>query len=135
VFDSTTEFLRSADGQPTVQTWPPHRLLLLWPPQRLELPWLGRWPQRVWLSALPADEADEALLDGLPDNALLWLPTGGQDIDWVLAAEIVLHHEQALRPFQLEGLRAFIAAEREASYTRLNDDYQQPAPGTAVVRR
>jgi hypothetical protein len=134
VFDSTTEFIKSADGSPAVETYPPHRLLLLWPPQRLDAPLLGRWPQAVRLSALPQDEAAEALLAEMPGDALLWLHPGKHDVDWALAAEIVLHHEPALRPFQIDGLRAFIAAEREASFRALNSDYGQPQPGAAVLR-
>lgn len=135
VFDSTTEFIKSADGSPTVETYPPHRLLLLWPPQRFDAPLLGRWPQAVRLSAVPQDEAAEALLAEMPGETLLWVHPGTQDVDWALAAEIVLHHEPALRPFQIDGLRAFIAAEREASFRALNSDYGQPQPGSAVLRR
>lgn len=134
VFDSTTEFIKSADGSPTVETYPPHRLLLLWPPQRLDAPLLGRWPQAVRLSALPQDEAAETLLADLPADALLWLHPRTQDVDWTLAAEIVLHHEPALRPFQIDGLRAFIDAEREASFARLNADYHQAMPQGPVLR-
>lgn len=135
VFDSTTEFIKSADGSPTVETYPPHRLLLLWPPQRLDAPLLGRWPQAVRLSAVPADAAAETLLADLPAETLLWLHPGTHDVDWALAAEIVLHHEPALRPFQIDGLRQFIEAERAASFARLNADYQQTAPGGVVSRR
>lgn len=134
VFEGTTEFLNTPDGSPTVQTWPAHRLLLLWPPLRLDAPAPGRWPARVRLSAVAADEAGATLLAELPEGAPLWLPEAVQDIDWALAAEIVLHHEPTLRPFQIDGLRAFVAAEREASYTRLNADYRQPAAGAAVQR-
>ena len=135
VFDSTTEFIKSADGNPSVETYPPHRLLLLWPPQQQGAPLLGRWPQAVRLSAVPQDQAAEALLADLPGDALLWLHPGTHDVDWALAAEIVLHHEPALRPFQIDGLRQFIDAERAASFARLNADYQQAAPGAAVLRR
>lgn len=135
VFDSTTEFIKSADGSPTVETYPPHRLLLLWPPQRLDAPLLGRWPQMVRLSAVPADAAAEALLADLPADTLLWLDPRAPEADWALAAEIVLHHEPALRPFQIDGLRQFIDAERAASFARLNADYHQAVPQGPVVRR
>ena len=134
VFESTTEFVKTASGT-AVETYPPHRLLLLWPPQRLDAPLLGRWPQQVRLSAVPADQAGEALLLGVPEPELLWLNPHETDVDWALAAEIVLHHEPALRPFQSTGLRAFIETEREASFARLNADYQRPAGSAAVVRR
>ena len=134
VFESTTEFVKTASGT-AVETYPPHRLLLLWPPQRLDAPLLGRWPQQLRLSAVPADQASEDLLKGVPEPDLLWLNSHSADVDWALAAEIVLHHEPALRPFQSAGLRAFIDAEREATFARLNADYQQPAGSAAVLRR
>jgi hypothetical protein len=136
VFAGTTELLRGPDGSgPVVETHAPHRLLLLWPPQRQDAPLLGRWPQQLRLAAVPADEAPAALLADLPEQARLWLNPNPLDVDWALAAEIVLHHRPTLRPFQIEGLRAFIAAEREASYARLNADYHQPEAGGPVQRR
>jgi hypothetical protein len=134
VFDSTTEFITTPSG-PAVETYPPHRLLLLWPPQPGDGPLMGRWPQQAHLSAVPADEAAEALLNLLPGDALLWVCPGIPEIDWVLGAELVLHHEPQLRPFQLNGLRAFVDFEREANFARLNDLYTQRAPGEAVTQR
>ena len=112
-----------------------HRLLLLWPPQRLDAPTPGRWPQQVKLSAVPADQAAEALVGLLPEPELLWINPAGGQIDWALAAEIVLHHDSALRPFQRNGLRDFIAAERETTFARLNADYGLPPGADAVLRR
>ena len=132
VMAPATEFVTTAGGT-VVESYPLHRLLLLWPPQRLDAPLLGRWPQQVLLSALPADQAAEALLAGVEGEAPLWLHPGVQDIDWALAAEIVLTHQTALRPFQAAGLRSFIEAEREAAFARLNSLYQQ-APGGARLR-
>ena len=132
VMAPATEFVTSAGGT-VVESYPPHRLLLLWPPQRLDAPLLGRWPQQVQLSAVPADHAAETLLSLVPDDAVLWLHAGMQDIDWTLAAEIVLTHEPALRPFQATGLRSFIETEREAGFARLNSAYQQ-MPGGARLR-
>ena len=135
VLPASTEFVTTPAG-PVVETYPPQHLLLLWPPPALDTPLHGRWPQQVRLSAVPADSADQALLALVPADALLCLqrPTTTDDpIDWALAAEIVLHHDAALRPFQAQGLRDFIAAEREATFTRLNSSYQA-APGGAVAR-
>ncbi len=134
VFESTAEFITTPVGT-AVETYPPHRLLLLWPPQHPDAPTPSRWPQVVRLSASPADQADQALLALVPADAPLWLNRSGADIDWALAAEIVLHHDSGLRPFQTQGLRAFIAAEREATFARLNADYQQAAPGGPVLKR
>lgn len=129
-----TEFVRSADGQPTVQTWPPQRLLLLWAPPRVDGPTPGRWPQCLRLSAVSARQAAAALLADVPDGASLWLADDAGDIDWALAAELALLHDPSLRPFQLEGLRSFMATEREACYARLNSSYQ-PADAAGTVRR
>ncbi|MBC7726342.1 MAG: hypothetical protein H7242_01815, partial [Microbacteriaceae bacterium] len=134
VFDSTTEFVTSANG-PAVETYPPHRLLLLWPPLAIAAPLPARWPQQVRLSAVTARDAPAALADLVPGDALLWLQTDLGAVDWALAAEIALHHEPALRPFQAAGLRAFLAAEREAIYAQLNADYHQPVAGGPVIRR
>ena len=132
VMAPATEFVTTASGT-AVESYPPHRLLLLWPPQRLDSPLLGRWPQRVQLSAVAADQAAETLLAEVPGAAPLWLHPAAQDIDWALAAEIVLTHEPGLRPFQTAGLRSFIEAEREANFAWLNSHYQ-PAPGGARLR-
>ena len=132
VMDSATEFVNHAGGT-AVETYAPHRLLLVWPPQRLDNPLLGRWPQQARLSAVAPGDATEALLGLVPADALLWVNPHQDDVDWALAAEIVLTHEPALRPFQATGLRSFIDAEREAVFARLNQHYQQ-APGGAVQR-
>jgi len=134
VLASTTEFVTTPGGT-AVETYPPHRLLLLWPPQRLDAPTPGRWPQQVKLSAVPADQAAEVLVGLLPGPELLWIHTAAGQIDWALAAEIVLHHDSTLRPFQANGLRAFIASEREATFARLNADYDLPGGSGAVLRR
>ena len=135
VLPASTEFVTTAAG-PVVETYPPQHLLLLWPPQVLDTPLHGRWPQQVCLSAVPTSSAAEALLALVPADGLLCLQrpaTGDDAIDWALAAEIVLHHDAALRPFQAQGLRDFIAAEREATFSRLNSRYQA-APGGAAAR-
>ena len=131
VMAPATEFVTSAAGT-VVESYPPHRPLLLWPPQCLDAPLLGRWPQQVQLSALPADQAAQALLAGVPGDSTLWLHPTAQDIDWALAAEVVLTHDPALRPFQATRLRSFIEAEREANFVRLNSHYQQAPGGTRL---
>ena len=138
VMQPTTEFVTTPTGT-AVESYPPHRLLLLWPPQRIDQPHPGRWPQQVLLTALPAGPDVAALLALVPGAAPLWINPAVQEVDWALAAEIVLLHQPALRPFQTNGLRAFIESEREASFARLNDDYLPPAAqaggGGAVQRR
>ena len=88
--------------------------------------------------AMPADQSAPALLALVPGAAPLWINPAAQDVDWALAAEIVLLHQPALRPFQTNGLRAFIESEREARFARLNTDYQPPvaqAGGAGAVCR
>lgn len=134
VIDSATEIV-AAPGGPAVETYAPHRLLLVWAPQEGSGAGPGRWPAQARLSAVSREAAADVLLAQLPDDALLWLVPETRDLDWALAAEIVLHHDPALRPFQVDALRAFVAAEREAVFARLNADYGQVAPGAAVTRR
>lgn len=133
VFEASTEIVQTSTG-PVVETYPPHRLLLAWAPRDAGGPQLGRWPDQVRLCAVPRDAAAEVLLAQLPDDTSLWIDAA-LDIDWALAAEIVLHHEATLRPFQIDALRRFIDAEREAGFARLNKTYEQRMPGAAVTRR
>lgn len=135
VFDGGTEFVHTPSG-PVVQTHPAHRLLLLWPPQATAAA-VGRWPQQVQLLTGSAYQAGVAALGLLPDAAPLWLmpDTDTDDVDWALGADIAMHHMPALQAFQLQGLRAFLDAERTAAFVRLNDRYHQPVPGAAVVPR
>lgn len=132
VFDAVTEFVSTPTG-PAVETYPPHRLLALWPPQGLDAPLLDRWPQLVRLGAVDAEAAGAALLQLLPPEAELWLIH--QDIDWALVAELVLHHDAGLRPFQLQGLRDFVEAERDTRFARLNSDYRPSGAGGEVERK
>ena len=135
VLEGSTEFVTTAQG-PAVETHAPQHLLLLWPPQRVDAPLLGRWPQQVRLCSgaarAPDADATETLLATLPADARLWLQPDGDAVDWALAAEILLTHESALRPHQVDGLRAFIVAEREASFARLNSRYHRPEAGGAA---
>jgi len=136
VLDSRTAFTNTADG-PVVETHAPQRLLLLWPPQG-DAGAPARWPLQARLLDLSAAQAGNAALALLPDDApLWWLPAEASvvDVDWALAAELVLHHQAGLQAFQIDGLREFIATEREAVFARLNNGYHQPTPGGAVVRR
>lgn len=110
-------------------------------------PFAGRWPRQVLLAPMHAAglaghgaasvaSAAEALLAARPPEAAdapLWLNPDPTQIDWALAAEIALHHLPDLRPVQIDGLRAFIAAEREASFARVNDGYGA-VPGGALAR-
>lgn len=132
VIDSSTAF-EQGPGGPTVETFAPHRLLLLWAPPTPGQPQPGRWPLRVRLAALSRSEATAALLADVPGDAPLWLQPDEAAIDWALAAEAVLLHEPGLRPFQLDGLRAFIAAEREAGFAALNRGYlRDPVSGALL---
>lgn len=138
ILEASTEFVTTAQG-PAIETHAPQHLLLLWPPQRMDAPLLGRWPQQVRLWAGSPGEPDatavQALLATLPADANLWLQPDAEAVDWALGAEILLVHEAGLRPAQIEGLRQFIGAEREASFAQLNDAYQRPDGPHVVLRR
>lgn len=147
VLAATTEFVSppsqtagAAAAAPVVESYEAQRLLVLWTPPSLDAPHPGRWPQVVLLAPLPAVDtavaAAQALLAARPGTAAdapLWLDPDPNTVDWALAAEVALHHLPALRPFQIDGLRAFIASEREAAFARLNGAYQEAA-GCVSVR-
>jgi len=141
VLDARTELSTSAQG-PVVDHHPAQALLLLWAPAAT--PRRSAWPDRVALVAqpLPADDG-AALLAHVPAGALLWLDAHGQDkhgqdanthgqdrADWALGAELLLLHEPAMQAAQLDGLRAFIEAERVARFERLNAGYRRGDDGS-----
>lgn len=128
-----TEFGASADGRPVVESYPPQMLVAAWPPQGLDQPFLGRWPAQVQLCGIEPDEAPAALLGWLPPGAPLWV--SDQDVDWALLAEVVLHHDPSLKPFQLRELRRFADEARDAAFERLNRAYAPAAPGAPVARQ
>jgi len=112
----------------------PHWLLAVWPPQTNAAPHLSRWPEHVLLvTAQNSLLAAEQLLERLPEGSLLWL--GQQDIDWTLAAEVLLQHEPALSPFLAQVLRDFSAIERLALSKRIHKAYEPAAPGQLLRRR
>ncbi len=131
VFGAVSQVHSTPDG-PIVDTFAPHVLLALWPPQGADTPFLARWPQRLLLSAVHPEDAGEELLKHLPADAELWLAE--HDIDWALAGEAVLLHDPGLREFQMKELRAFVDAEREANWERLNQAYRLPAAGQPIER-
>lgn len=131
VFGSVARVVSTPQG-PVVDTYPPHVLLALWPPQSVDAPFLDRWPLRVHLSAAHPDDAGAELLKFMPLQAELWLSE--HDIDWALAGEAVLLHEPGLRDFQLKELRAFVEAERQATWERVNKAYKLPGAGQPIER-
>jgi hypothetical protein len=131
VFGSVAQVSSSEHG-PVVDTFEPHVLLALWPPQTMEIPFLDRFPARVLLSAVKPEDAGEALLACIPPDAELWLSEF--DIDWALAGDAVLLHEPGLREFQLRELRAFVDAERKATFDRVNAAYRLPGAGQPIER-
>ncbi len=118
---ATAEVVQGPSG-PLVENRAPQWLLALWPPQRLDAPLLGRWPQAAAL--VEADDARAGarfLIPGLPAEACLWL--ADLEADWALVAELVLHHEPALRRAQAQALRDLLEAEQAARFVRLNDGF------------
>jgi len=132
VGDAMTEVVQTPTG-PVVETFAPHCLFVLWPPQRLDEVLHSRWPLRAGLTTAEHRRGVDELLALLPEGASLWLTSA--EVDWVLAVEIVLHHEPGLRPFQIEALRAFAQSEREATFARINDGYHRPAGGGPALRK
>lgn len=120
---ASTAVLNTPDG-PLVETLAPQWLMAVWPPQGLDQPWLSRWPERAAL--VSADDGDTAarrlLAVSVPAQASLWLAE--LEVDWGLLADLVLHHDAALKPFQIEALRALAEAERIAQFERLNSAYE-----------
>jgi len=125
-----TEIANTPQG-PVVDSVGPQRLLLLWTP-RADGGAPGRWPHSAWLLDAAAEPAGLEALALVPDDARVWPLADTSGVDWALGAELVLNHTAGLQPFQIDGLRAFIAAEREAVFARLNDGYRQAAAGGAV---
>lgn len=130
VCDGHTEVVSTPQG-PVVESLAPQRLLLLWQPRADTGP-PGRWPHSAWLLGADAEPATVDALALVPDDARVWPLADTADVDWALGAELALHHTAGLRPFQIDGLRAFIASEREAVFARLNSGYRQAGPGGAV---
>jgi hypothetical protein len=123
---------------PVVDIRPPQALYGLWGPRLgSDRPMTGRWPSKVLVgdsaSTDPVGVAAATLLPLLPEGACLWLCDDA--IDWALLAELVLHHEPALKPLQIGTLRSFAEGERRQDFQRVNDAYAQPAPGRPVQRR
>jgi hypothetical protein len=131
VFESVARVVSTPQG-PVVDSYPPHVLLALWPPQSPAQPFLDRWPQRIALSAVAREQAPLELLKLVPDGGELWLAE--HEIDWVLIGEAVMLHEPALREFQLKELRAFVEAERQATWERANKAYRLPGTGQPLER-
>lgn len=130
VCDGHTEVVTTPQG-PVVESFAPQRLLLLWQPRADTGP-PGRWPDGAWLLDAEAEPATVDALALVPETARVWPLADTADVDWALGAELVLHHTAGLRPFQIDGLRAFIAAERERVFARVNDGFRQATPGGPV---
>lgn len=123
--------VRDGPAGPVVETFGALRLLAWWPPAAAGAP-LDRWPQRALLQAVDADRLPEALLAPLPEQAQVWCV--GEAADWALIGQIVLLHDTGVRGQRFEALQAFVDAERQAQFSRLNDGYHRPAEGQPVER-
>lgn len=130
---ASTELVNTPDG-PLIDSHPPQWLAAVWQPQGLDAPLLGRWPDQALLTgAQDRSAATQALLRGLPETALLW--RGDVEVDWVLTAELVLHHDAALKPWQLSALRTFVEAQKLLTFERLNGDYEAATALRPLQRR
>lgn len=132
VCDGHTEVVNTPQG-PVVESHAPQRLLLLWAPRADAGP-PGRWPHSAWLLDATAEPTAAQELTVVPEAAPVWVLADGAQIDWALGAELVLHHTAGLLAFQIDGLRALIAAERAQVFAQLNSAYHQGAAGRPVQR-
>ncbi|MCR5866819.1 hypothetical protein [Aquincola sp. J276] len=121
--------VRDGPSGPVVETFGALRLLAWWPPAEAGAP-LDRWPQRALLQAVEPERLPEALLAPLPAQASVWCV--GEAADWGLIGQIVLLHDTSVQGRSFEALQAFVDAEREAQFSRLNDGYHRPAAGQPV---
>lgn len=132
VAESTTE-VRDGPHGPVVETFGALRLIAWWPPLATPGALLDRWPQRALLQAIEVDRLQQALVDPLPADAHVWCI--GDEADWPLIGQLVLLHDTTLPRRHFDTLQAFVEAEREVQFKRLNDGYQRAGTGPAVERR
>lgn len=88
---------------------PDHFLGAVWAPS-VGLP--HRWPEAVVIGTPTSERTLGSLFVHVPDEAYIYLATP-DDVDAVLAAEILLAGDRHLEPYQREGVAEFITAERE----------------------
>ena len=131
--------MQRGENGPKLQMHAPQWLIAAWaplPPVPVDkpLPLPSRWPEHALLvEADDARGAAEQLLAHLPEGALLW--PGDLDIDWALAADVVLTHDAALQPFQSKALKDFSAAEKLAQFKCMAAAYEPAAPGRPLRRK
>lgn len=103
---------------------PAHYLAAAWLPGR-DAP--SRWPEAVVIGSPTSERALAELALQLPGDVRLWL--GGTDqLDAVVAAEILLAADRNLERYQRAGIAAFIAAERERTQRVLARTYADIDP-------
>jgi hypothetical protein len=111
------------EGAGPVHT-PAHYLAAAWAPG-VDAP--SRWPEAVVIGSPTSDRALAELALQLPADARLWL--GGTDqLDAVLAAEILLLADRNLEGYQRAGIAAFVAAERARTQRVLARTYSDRDP-------
>jgi hypothetical protein len=106
------------DGSAIVRT-PDHYLAAAWAPSE-QAP--SRWPEAVVIGSPTPTRALDELLQRLPAGAMLHL-AGLDDVDAALAAEILLHGDRNLEPYQREAIAAFIAAEQARTRSAIGARY------------
>ncbi len=98
--------VRDVDGA-RVAT-PDHYVGVAWAPAD---GWPSRYPDVVVIGSPAADNALAELLVHVPADGTLWL-AGRDDVDFALAAEVLLAADRNLEAYQRDALAAFAAAER-----------------------
>jgi hypothetical protein len=111
------------DGEAIVHT-PDHYLAAAWaPPEHGP----SRWPEAVVIGSPTPTRALDELLRHLPERATLHL-AGLDDVDAALAAEILLHGDRNLEPYQREAIAAFVAAEQARTRATIAARYADRDP-------
>ena len=98
---------RDIDG--AIVATPDHFLAAVWAPS-IGLP--PRWPEAVVIGTPTSERTLGSLFLHVPDEAHIYLATP-DDVDAVLAAEILLAGDRNLEAYQRKGIAEFIDAERE----------------------
>jgi hypothetical protein len=116
---------RTTERSDTRVNTPPHFLAAAWPPAARGP---TRWPEVVVIGSPAPDNALAELCNRLPADVHLFL-VDADAVDAALAGEILLAADRNLEPYQRDGVRAFVAAERARVAARVAQDYTDRDPG------
>jgi hypothetical protein len=117
--------IRAATSQPggSPVSTPDHYLGAAWAPGAPT-----RYPDVVVIGSPSADNAIAELLVHVPADAKLWL-AGRDEVDFALAAEILLAADRNLETYQRDALASFVDAERARTRADIASRYDDRDPG------